>query len=81
MCIRDRAYFVQAEDRIESIIRDFNNIFYYIYEEDVFVTAGDTFTLAGSDQKLEFLEVAEENDFLMGPSGTLVIAHPGANLQ
>lgn len=79
--VPDLAYFVQAEDRIESIIRDFNNIFYYIYEEDVFVTAGDTFTLAGSDQKLEFLEVAEENDFLMGPSGTLVIAHAGANLQ
>lgn len=71
--VPDLAYFIQPGDSMDTIIRDFSNIFFYIYEEDVFVTAGDSFSIAGTDEKLEFQEIDEEDTFLMGPSGTLVI--------
>jgi hypothetical protein len=39
----------------------------------VFVTAGDTLEFQGSGKKLQFSQVTELIDDLMGPSGTLVI--------
>jgi hypothetical protein len=71
--IPDLAYFVEPGQDPESIINLFINVFYYLYENDVFVTAGDTLEIHGSGQKLKFSEVVEMIDDLMGPSGTLVI--------
>jgi len=71
--VPDLAYLVQAEEKLEEIINHFINIFYYIYEQDVVVTAGDTLAIQGSNTTMQFSEVEEGADFLMGPSGTLVI--------
>lgn len=71
--VPDLASFIQPGDTIETITRDFSNVFYYIYEEDVFVTAGDTLSIGETGEKLAFTEIGEEDTFLMGPSGTLVI--------
>ena len=71
--VPDFAYLIHPGDNADEIRDQFINIFYYIYEQDVFVTAGDTLEIAKSDQFLKFSEVPEGADFLMGPSGTLVI--------
>jgi hypothetical protein len=71
--VPDLAYFVNPEDEAHQIISSFINIFYYIYEKDTFVRAGDTLEIPHSGQFLKFSEVPEGADFLMGPSGTLVI--------
>jgi hypothetical protein len=71
--VPDLAYFVQPSQDPDAVITLFINLFYFLYEEDVFVTAGDTLEIQGSGQQLQFSEVAELIDDLMGPSGTLVI--------
>ena len=71
--VPDLAAFVGPEDDPTAIINLFSNVFYYLYEQDVFVTAGDTLQISGSNQQLRFAEVTEFTEVLMGPSGTLVI--------
>jgi len=71
--VPDLAYAVQSDENPEDIIANFINIFYYIYEKDVFVTAGDTLSIGAKGEKLQFSEVPAEMDYIMGPSGTLVI--------
>lgn len=76
--VPDLAYLVQPEEDPDEIISHFINIFYFLYEKDVAVTAGDTLEISGTGENLRFSEVTEHADFLMGPSGTLVIEkiHP-----
>jgi len=71
--VPDMAYLIQADEKLDEIINHFNNIFYFIYEQDVVVTAGDTLAIEGGNVTMKFSEVEEGADFLMGPSGTLVI--------
>ncbi|MDF1521026.1 MAG: DUF4261 domain-containing protein [Brevefilum sp.] len=71
--VPDLAYFVRGNEDAVEIINLFVNIFYYLFEQDVFVTAGDTLEITQQGQFLKFVEVPEGADFLMGPSGTLVI--------
>ncbi len=71
--VPDLAAFIGPEDDPTAIITLFINVFYYLYEQDVFVTAGDTLQISGSDRQLRFAEVTELTEVLMGPSGTLVI--------
>jgi len=71
--VPDLAYFIRDDEEETQIIKNFINIFYYLYEQDVFVTAGDTLEIAQQGQFLKFAEVPEGADFLMGPSGTLII--------
>ncbi len=71
--VPDLAYYVQPAESSDDIIRLFINVFHYLYEEDVFVTAGDTLEVGTSGQQLKFVEVTEWEEVLMGPSGTLVI--------
>ncbi len=72
--VPDLAYFVQPGEDADAIINLFINLFYYLYEEDVEVIAGDTLALQGVRDKLVFKEVPELTEDLMGPAGTLVIA-------
>lgn len=71
--VPDLAYAVQSDENPEDIIDVFINIFYYIYEKDVFVTAGDTLSIGDKGDILQFSEVPDDMDYLIGPSGTLVI--------
>jgi hypothetical protein len=71
--VPDLAYRVQPEDDPDAVIALFINVFYYLYEQDVYVTAGDSFEISSSGQQLLFSEVTELVDVLMGPAGTLVI--------
>ncbi len=57
----------------EDTINRFIDIFYYLYDNDVDVLAGDTLELAASGEKLQLGEVTEHPEWLLGPSGTLVI--------
>ncbi len=57
----------------EEIINRLINIFYYLYENDVEVTAGDTLELKGSPEQLQFAEVEEDLTWLIGPSGMLAV--------
>jgi hypothetical protein len=58
----------------EKTINRFIDIFYYVYENDVDVVTGDTLELASSGEKLKLEEVYEHPEWLLGPSGTLVVA-------
>ena len=71
--VPDLAYFIQPGDDPDEIIKHFINIFYYIFEEDAEVTAGDTLAISGTHDFMKFSEVREHEEMLMGPSGTLVI--------
>jgi hypothetical protein len=71
--IPDLAYYVEPGQDPDAVINLFINLFHYLYQQDVFVTAGDTLEIHGSGQQLQFSEVTELIDDLMGPSGTLVI--------
>jgi len=71
--VPDLAYFTQPGDDPDEIMSQFINIFYYIYEEDAEVTAGDTLAISGTNEFMKFSEVTEHENILIGPSGTLVI--------
>ncbi len=71
--VPDLAYQVDPNEDPDEVIRLFMNVFHYLYEQDVFVTAGDTLEISGTGQTLVFEEVTELEDVLMGPSGTLVL--------
>lgn len=71
--VPDLAYFVQPGEQADEVINIFINVFYYLYEQDVTVVAGDSFTVHGDNHNLVFSEVTELVEFLMGPKGTLVI--------
>ena len=71
--VPDLAYQVHPDEDPNEIIRLFINVFYYLYEQDVFVSAGDTLELSSSGQQLVFSEVYELEEVLMGPAGTLVL--------
>jgi len=58
----------------EKTINRFINIFYYLYENDVDVTAGDTLELTNTPGQLQFTEMDEELAWLIGPSGMLAVA-------
>ena len=57
----------------EETINRFINIFYYLYENDVEVTAGDTLELTGTPGQLQFTEIEEDLTWLIGPSGMLAV--------
>ena len=71
--VPDLAYFIQSGQSSDDIIRQFNNIFFYMYHQDVTVTAGDSLTIGENGIPMQFREVTEYPEILMGPSGTLVI--------
>jgi hypothetical protein len=71
--VPDLAYRVQPDENPDAAIQVFINIFHYLLEQDVFVTAGDTFEISSTGEKFLFTEVTELEDMLMGPSGTLVL--------
>lgn len=72
--VPDLASLVTNAAEEENTINRFTEIFYYIYENDVAVVAGDSLELASSGEKLALGEVTEHPDWLMGPSGTLVVS-------
>jgi hypothetical protein len=71
--VPDLAYFVQPGDQPDQIRNTFINIFYYLYEEDTEVAAGDTLIISSTGETMRFSEVTEFEDYLMGPAGTLVV--------
>ncbi len=72
--VPDLASLVTDAAAEEQTINRFTEIFYYIYENDVAVVAGDTLELASTGETLALKEVTEHPEWLMGPSGTLVVA-------
>lgn len=76
--VPDLAYFVRPGEDADAVINMLINVFYYLYEEDVAVVAGDTLQFSGSSHQLVFREVTELVEDLMGPAGTLVIAKDAA---
>ncbi len=71
--VPDLAVLVQPGESPDQIAHSLMNIFYYIFEQDVFVTAGDTLSIKGTGETMRFSEVQEFEAFLMGPAGTLVV--------
>ena len=71
--VPDLAYFLQPGDNPEGVINLLINVFYYLYEQDTVVSAGDTLEISGFTHPLRFSEVAELSEVLMGPAGTLVL--------
>ncbi len=71
--VPDLAYFIKFKDNTDGITNLFANIFYYLYENDVVVTAGDTLEIGVQGQHMRFSKTPEDAEFLMGPSGTLVV--------
>lgn len=71
--VPDLAYFVEPGQDPQKIIELFINLFHYLNEDDVFVTAGDTLEVGSTGQVLHFAEVTELEEDLMGPIGTLVV--------
>ena len=76
--VPDLADLVPDPAKEEETINRFINIFYYLYENDVDVTAGDTLELKGTPGQLQFAEIDEELAWLIGPSGMLAVTpfHP-----
>lgn len=72
--VPDLASLVTDPAEEEAIIDRLINIFYYIYEKDVDVVAGDTLELTGDAVQLQFAEVDEDLAWLIGPSGMLAVA-------
>ena len=71
--VPDLAALVTDPAEEEETINRFTNIFYYLYENDVDVVAGDTFELSGSPEQLQFAEMDEDLAWLIGPSGMLAV--------
>ena len=71
--VPDLAMLVTDPAGEEEAINRLINIFYYIYEKDVDVVAGDTLELTGESGQLQFAEVDESLAWLIGPSGMLAV--------
>jgi hypothetical protein len=71
--VPDLAILVTDPANEEDAINRLTNIFYYIYEEDANVVAGDTLELTGESEQLQFAEVDESLTWLIGPSGMLAV--------
>ena len=71
--VPDLAYRMKPDDDAQAVMDTFINLFYFLYEQDATVTAGDTAQIKGIGQTYHFLEVTELTNLLMGPAGTLVI--------
>jgi len=71
--VPDLAYLVQPGDSTDDVTSMFINVFYYLYEGDTVVTAGDTLSIGKTGEHMRFSEVTEYPEILLGPSGTLVI--------
>jgi len=71
--VPDLAYFIESAGEEETVINHFINLFYYLYDQDVFVTAGDTLEIGKSGETMRFSEVTEYAETMMGPAGTLVV--------
>jgi hypothetical protein len=71
--VPDLAYFVSSEEQTSDIMNLFINIFYYLRDNNAIITPGDTMEISGAEDYLRFSKVTEFEDYLMGPSGTLVI--------
>jgi len=71
--VPDLAYDVESEEEEQSVIDHFINLFYYLYEQDVVVQPGDTLEIGKSGETLQFSEVTDFTETLLGPAGTLVI--------
>lgn len=71
--VPDLAAMVESPELESGVIERLIAIFYYLYDHDVDVVAGDTLELESTGQQFRFAEVPEEFDLLMGPSGTLIV--------
>ncbi len=72
--VPDLASLITDPANEEETINRFIDIFYYLFENDKDVVAGDTLEMASSGEKLQLGEVTEYPEWLLGPSGTLVVA-------
>lgn len=71
--VPDLAILLDTESKERAIQEQFASLFYYLYENDREVLAGDTVEFQSTGQTFRFGEVTELADLLLGPSGTLVI--------
>lgn len=71
--VPDLAYYIESAGDEEAVIAHFVNLFHYLYEQDVVVTAGDTLEIGKSGEVMQFAEVTEYTETLLGPAGTLVV--------
>lgn len=71
--VPDLANFVESAEEEEGVINTFINLFYYLFEQDVVVRPGDTLEIGNSGVVMQFSEVTEYEETLLGPAGTLVI--------
>jgi len=71
--VPDLASFITSAEDEEELIKQFINLFYYLYEQDVVVAPGDTLEIGETGEIMRFAEVTEFAETLLGPAGTLVI--------
>ena len=71
--VPDLASFVTSAEDEETLINHFINLFHYLYEQDIVVAPGDTLEIGGTGEVMQFSEVTEFAETLLGPAGTLVI--------
>lgn len=75
--VPDLACFIESSETEEGVITHFINLFYYLFEQDVVVAPGDTVKIGETGETMQFKEVTEFSETLLGPSGTLVIEKLG----
>jgi len=75
--VPDLAFFIESAAEEENVINHFVNIFYYLFEQDVMVAPGDTLEIGKTGEVMQFSEVTEFTEILLGPAGTLVIEKQG----
>lgn len=71
--VPDLACFIESREEEEGVINTFINLFYYLFEQDVLARPGDTLEIGNSGVVMQFSEVTEHEETLLGPAGTLVI--------
>jgi hypothetical protein len=71
--VPDLACFLESGEEEERVINTFINLFYYLFEQDVVARPGDTLEIGNSGVVMQFSEVTEYEETLLGPAGTLVI--------